>query len=35
MFEGKIEEASYYLLASNIAKFENVRSSLKGNIEFS
>lgn len=33
VFEGKIEEASSYLLASNIAKFENVRSSLKGNIE--
>ena len=33
VFEGKIEEASSYLLARNIAKFENVRSSLKGNIE--
>lgn len=33
VFEGKIEEASSYLLASNIAKFEIVRSSLKGNIE--
>lgn len=33
VFEGKMEEASHYLLASNIAKFENERSSLKGNIE--
>ena len=33
MFEGKIEKASSFLLASNIAKFENVGSSLKGNIE--
>ena len=33
VFEGKIEEASSYLLASNIAKFEKLRSSLKGNIE--